>query len=233
MGKIKNNQDGFSAVETVLILVIVVLMGVVGFIVYKNQNKKTTADKPVASSKPETKTESKPAEKTDEYAGWKTYNSSTGSYSIKYPSTWILDSPPSGGNSGDVLLTSSGAKTESFGIWLNQSNSSSPTSSTYSAFTQVPYSQGSVLQTLSNGIAVWEANQSLMANGNTYPDTCTPFESASGNAFGVKLRSGQYLDAAMSFCYAYGQSTAKNYAQQAQSTELQQAIKVLSSLTQN
>ena len=37
--KIKDNQRGFSAVEIILILVVVALIGVAGFIVYKNQTK--------------------------------------------------------------------------------------------------------------------------------------------------------------------------------------------------
>ena len=39
MNKIKKNEAGFSAVEIVLVLVIVGLIGVVGFMVYKNHNK--------------------------------------------------------------------------------------------------------------------------------------------------------------------------------------------------
>lgn len=42
MGKIRKNEAGFSAVEFVLVLVIVGLIGVVGFLVYKNQHKTTT-----------------------------------------------------------------------------------------------------------------------------------------------------------------------------------------------
>lgn len=200
--------------------------------VYKNQNKQTTGNRQDTASKSQTQTNAKPAIKADEYAGWKTYDSAKGNYTIKYPASWTLEQFPSGANSGEVLFTSSSARAESFGMWLTLSASSSTTSSTNSAFTQIPYSQGSVFQTLPNGIELWKANQSLTTNGKTYPDTCTPFESVSGNAFGFKLKNGQYLDAAMSFCYANGQSTAKNYDQQAQSTELQQAIKVLSSLTQ-
>jgi len=41
VGKIKNHQAGFSTVEVVLVLVVVVVIGVVGFMVYKNQNSKT------------------------------------------------------------------------------------------------------------------------------------------------------------------------------------------------
>jgi len=39
MNKLKQNESGFSAVEVVLVLIIVVLLGVVGWFVYKNQKK--------------------------------------------------------------------------------------------------------------------------------------------------------------------------------------------------
>lgn len=37
----KTNQKGFSTVETVLVVIIAALIGAVGFMVYKNQNKST------------------------------------------------------------------------------------------------------------------------------------------------------------------------------------------------
>jgi len=42
MNKLKQNESGFSAVEVILVLVIIVLLGVVGWFVYKNQKKTTT-----------------------------------------------------------------------------------------------------------------------------------------------------------------------------------------------
>jgi len=43
MGKLRKDEQGFSAVEVILVLVIVVLVGAVGFLVYKNHNNTTTA----------------------------------------------------------------------------------------------------------------------------------------------------------------------------------------------
>jgi Tfp pilus assembly protein PilE len=42
MGKPQNDQKGFGVVETILVLVIVGLIGVVGFMVYNNHHKATT-----------------------------------------------------------------------------------------------------------------------------------------------------------------------------------------------
>lgn len=47
----KTNQKGFSAVETVLVLVIVALIGVVGFMVYKDHHKTATLTAKSSASK--------------------------------------------------------------------------------------------------------------------------------------------------------------------------------------
>ncbi len=44
MNKQSTNQDGFSAVEVILVIVIVVLIGVVGWLAYKNTHKTTIAN---------------------------------------------------------------------------------------------------------------------------------------------------------------------------------------------
>ena len=49
MNKLSKNQKGFTAIEAVLIVVILVLIGVVGWLVYKNQHK-TTAVKIATTS---------------------------------------------------------------------------------------------------------------------------------------------------------------------------------------
>lgn len=85
MGNIKKNETGFSAVELLIILVVVALIGGVGYFVYKSHHKTTPAS--VTTS-----TTTKPATKTttptpvDPYAGWQSYSDSH--LSFKYPSGW-------------------------------------------------------------------------------------------------------------------------------------------------
>lgn len=76
----KTNQKGFSAVEVVLVLVVVGLIGVVGFTVYKNHNKTASS---TANTNTPTQTKTAPA---DLYAGWQSYSDSH--VSFKYPSGW-------------------------------------------------------------------------------------------------------------------------------------------------
>ncbi len=59
MGKLRNNEKGFGTVEIILIVVIVALIGVVGWFVYKNHNKTTSTSTTTANTtttKPTTQT---------------------------------------------------------------------------------------------------------------------------------------------------------------------------------
>lgn len=111
MGKIQKNQQGFGAVEAVLVLVIVILIGVVGWMVYKNHNKttnnKTTASNSSANTSPQTKTTQAP----DPYAGWQSYSDS--SVSFKYPTGWQAGRGADKYATVDVAATSPGFTTSS------------------------------------------------------------------------------------------------------------------------
>jgi uncharacterized protein (UPF0333 family) len=56
MKKIKNNQMGFSAVEVLMLVVIVALLGTVGYLFYKNHNKTTPAATTTNTGAPATQT---------------------------------------------------------------------------------------------------------------------------------------------------------------------------------
>jgi Tfp pilus assembly protein PilE len=110
MCKVRKNEAGFSPVEIVMVLVIVALLGAVGFLVYKNQHKTTTASVTTATAtkQPATKT---PLASTDQYAGWKSYTLKYEKLTFKYPAGWTLkDDSASQGltpNADSVSLTAS------------------------------------------------------------------------------------------------------------------------------
>lgn len=92
MNKISKSEKGFGAVEAVMALVIVVLIGVIGWMVYKNHNKasnvtssSTTSKSTVNANSSSVKTTSNP------YAGWKTYTATLQPVSFKYPKDWTID----------------------------------------------------------------------------------------------------------------------------------------------
>jgi hypothetical protein len=88
MTKINKNQYGFSALEFVLVILVLAAIAGAGWFVYKNHNKSTVPSSNSSSSS----TTNPPA---NLYAGWKTYTSQDEKFSIKYPSGWsvINDSP--------------------------------------------------------------------------------------------------------------------------------------------
>lgn len=83
MKKLKNNQKGFSALETILVLAIVVIIGVVGWMLYKGHNKASSTAFTV-STKTTNGVSSNP------YAGWRTYTLKDERVTFQYPSTWKL-----------------------------------------------------------------------------------------------------------------------------------------------
>ncbi len=87
MKKISKNQKGFTVVEGLLIVLILVVIGGVGYMVYHNDHKtKTTSVSTTSATKPATSIKTT----TNPYAGWQSFCSSYGGLCLKYPSNWTL-----------------------------------------------------------------------------------------------------------------------------------------------
>jgi hypothetical protein len=87
----KLTQAGFSALDTVLAVVLVAAIGAAGYFAYINMHK--SSQSPTASASPlphET-----PSPSQDPTAAWKTYHSSYENASFKYPSDWAYKQGPS------------------------------------------------------------------------------------------------------------------------------------------
>jgi uncharacterized protein (UPF0333 family) len=95
MNKISKNQKGFTVLEGLLIVLILVVIGAVGYMVYHNDHKtkavsvsttaaKTPTTKNTSSTKPTTTASANP------YDGWKTYTLKNEKLSFEYPSSWTL-----------------------------------------------------------------------------------------------------------------------------------------------
>lgn len=84
---IKNSQRQIGSAHIVIVTILVVaLIGVLGFIAWQNFTKANTdTTSPVSNTKEDTK-----ASETDKYAGFNTYESVRDGYSIKYPKDWIV-----------------------------------------------------------------------------------------------------------------------------------------------
>lgn len=121
----KTNQKGFSVLEILIVVVVVGLLGAVGWLVYDRQKSKTsnqetntqTSEQKSNTQIGEQKQESAKQETkvVDPYEGWKTYADSKLSYSFKYPDTWSVTPINYGDKLGAIRIDSSDIKTEE---WL-------------------------------------------------------------------------------------------------------------------
>jgi hypothetical protein len=118
----KNYQKGFSAVEALLILVIVGVIGGVGYFVYSSQKKTNealeNAAKVSSSVYASTKTETKPVAESEIYVDWKSF--SKNGYVFKYPDDWtLLEGQPFGTvTSPDFKSTGVQSRTVTSGIMV-------------------------------------------------------------------------------------------------------------------
>jgi hypothetical protein len=88
------NQGGFSAVEGLLIFIIVAIIAGTGWYVMSANNKTndTLNNAGLGTAAKATKkkqTTPAPVAQADPTANWTAYSSKTGKYSLKYPNTWV------------------------------------------------------------------------------------------------------------------------------------------------
>lgn len=108
MGKLRSDQKGFSTVEVVLVLLVVGLIGVVGFMVYKNNTKTSDGKTTASTAKPDTSPET--TQEADPYEDWQSYCDTRAKSCFKYPQGWNLLYGPS----INTQLNSPDAKLEKF-----------------------------------------------------------------------------------------------------------------------
>lgn len=92
----KSNQSGFTALDSLLIILIIVLIGSVGYLVYRTQPKVTTTYKvrsnnsTVSVKKQTTRSVVTSHTTNNPYQGWKTFCSAFGGLCLKYPTNWTF-----------------------------------------------------------------------------------------------------------------------------------------------
>lgn len=80
MNKLARNERGFSVVELLLVLVVVMILGGAGWIVYKRQSPTTQPTAHTTQISPKT--------------GWLMYKSTHSSVEFQYPASWKLEKRP-------------------------------------------------------------------------------------------------------------------------------------------
>lgn len=105
--KIQKNIRGFAVIETLLIFTIIVVIGAVGWYVWKNNKKTDTTQLPLETTKVENKTA-----EVNTTKGWVSYTSTSGKYTLMHPATWVTATNPELCADGIFML---GANTSSVG----------------------------------------------------------------------------------------------------------------------
>lgn len=92
MVQLHSNQSGFSAVEAILVLVAVVILGFTGWFVWNSQK---STDKTLSQTGTSTAPEAKKTEATSkaesETAGWLLYKAPGGEYTVRLADGWKLN----------------------------------------------------------------------------------------------------------------------------------------------
>lgn len=86
-------ENGFTVVETLLVILILAVIGFGGYYVWHNQHKSitsTTVTSTALKSHISTKTATATTQTPNPYAGWKSYTLTDEKLSFQYPSTWHL-----------------------------------------------------------------------------------------------------------------------------------------------
>jgi hypothetical protein len=186
VGKLQKNESGFSVVEVVLVVVILALIGTVGWLVYKNHHKTTTAaitttstTKPVTSTKTTTATPVQPASTLP--TGAISTTDITGSYSypgsiftVSYPSSWTASgvSVPTAAAQPGILPTV---------VTITPPNAAQGETTGITVYKSASLSNALTYAFVGNGTTV-ENNQSLTINGLSamYQQNVIPGSSSGG-----------------------------------------------------
>lgn len=87
----KAASEGFSAVEALIVIVVIVAIGLGGWLVWRHNHQKKAATASNNSTS-QTGKQSSSTQPVDPYAGWRTGTSAMAGFSIKYPADWTYNS---------------------------------------------------------------------------------------------------------------------------------------------
>ncbi|HEX7633289.1 MAG TPA: hypothetical protein VF401_03110 [Candidatus Saccharimonadales bacterium] len=99
----KLDRSGFSAIEAIIALVIICVIGGVGYAVY-HHNKKTDDSIKSSSTQSSSAVSSLPKDAKKAKAAPKTYSDPGGKFSLQYPGTWVTATNPSLCSDGIFLV---------------------------------------------------------------------------------------------------------------------------------
>jgi hypothetical protein len=103
MKKVRHNSKGFGALELVVILVVVGLLGFGGWYVW---NSKKGADKPSSATQPTNGDQKSPDEQEAPAEGWATYSNASPAFSFQHPVHWTVAKEESSNTYVSITISS-------------------------------------------------------------------------------------------------------------------------------
>jgi cell division protein FtsI/penicillin-binding protein 2 len=241
-----NKQNGFSAVEALLVIIIAGIIGGVGYFVWHSQ-KLAEKNYSEAESSSSSSVETKPSKDRIYDCDLKNqelpkFAFNKGCFIITIPVTWTIQQFDAGGNTyglekftkddtnfsfsslGDVGKVTN--KVNNFGGSLYIYDDSNAANS------KLQHPEDGTVKQLKNGLRVWTTNSTRTeVDGSTVKTQCPIMYVVSGNVTEKRLANGRYLAFNGSFCWAKGLSSDLPYEQQVNSQEFKDAYAMLESIT--
>jgi Tfp pilus assembly protein PilE len=109
MTKLSKNESGFSVVELAVVVLIVAVIGGIGYAVHHNNHKNTDVSETLKKS----------ATVANPYAGWKTFCDSANYYCFQYPANWKFTNQNSPDSTSAVITNPSDTASVSYNNAVN------------------------------------------------------------------------------------------------------------------
>jgi len=216
-------QAGFSAIESLLVFVILAVVVTAGVFVSRHDQKHSNTSSSHQTSSASTK-QSAPTT-TNAYAGWTIYTSPIGGLSFEYPPSWLVTADYAGPGPTEYQLFEYGndvSVKNNFSITIQESTNSSRLTP-YGSITN-----GTTVALSNNLYAWWPKDSSALQTCGQGP--CLNLLMLSHNQFYAQLPSGYFVNAIGGFALGQGQATTYTYQEQISSPEWIDAEKIIASM---
>lgn len=231
----KINQKGFSVVEVLIVFIVLGLIGGAGWYVWKKNND----TKPANTQNSEQNKQTSNGPTPDEYTNWKTYTSTKGGFSFKYPNDWVItgfkgantvEAANLKGDEDQLRITQKNeaeSKVDNFGVNL----SVGPTLPSDGGMSDL--SKFGAINKLTQDISVLDEYKEQTWASGAQKNDCPTIRVVADNHIGMKLRNGKYLDFTGGYCWGEGLTTSLSFDDQKIKKSYQDTLLMLKSFTYN
>lgn len=234
----KLNQKGLSALELVLMIVVVGLLAGASVYFFKHQKNDATSSTNTSSQTQQTK-ESISEHAADSYAGWRSYASDIGNFTFKYPAEWQIS---------NVKIDATVAPYQKQQIDIAPGTADNPTENNFnfSLFIQNPNPalestsqdqdwSGTDVKTFQNGLtlATTKKQESFSESRGSCPNMTIVGKDNKIYYYGYPLKNKYYLSGIGGYCMRQKDITSLSYDQQINSDQWEKMILILKSVNFN